>query len=235
MKSTGPVTIVIADDHPMFRQGLRDTITRKTSFSVVGEAEDGQEALDMIRRLRPTIAILDIEMPAMTGLDVAQSVSEENLPVHVIMLTMYDEQGLFNKAIDTGVKGYILKESAVRDILNGITSIVNGEYYFSPTLSNHLLKRYGNAAHHPAASGEGSELTPTELEVLRLMAESLSSREIADRMHVSVRTIESHRHHIARKLGLSGSYALLRYALANRETLSIRSSTTWREGPTGSG
>ena len=214
-----PVTIVLADDHPMFRQGLRDTIVGNTSYAVIGEASNGEDALKLVQDSLPTIAILDIEMPKMNGLEMAMKINEENLPVRVIILTMYDEYALFNKAIDAGVKGYILKESAVHDILSGISKVAGGEYYFSPTLSSYFLKRSAETDYLAAQTSGLDSLTSMENKVLHLIAESKSSKEIAERLNVSVRTVESHRYNICHKLQLNGSYALLRFALTNQGRL----------------
>jgi DNA-binding NarL/FixJ family response regulator len=213
------VTIVIADDHPMFRAGLRDRIERNTAFHVIGEAANGEEAYTLLAGLRPDIAILDIEMPKLTGLEVAARINAEELPVSVVILTMYQENSLFNQAIDAGVKGYILKESAVQDILGGIAKVAAGEYYFSAALSGYLVERSRPSDRRSGDQKGMSSLTPTEHEVLRHISYSLSSREIAAKLNVSTRTIETHRYNIAQKLGLTGSYALLRFALENRSRL----------------
>lgn len=212
---TGPsdVRIVIADDHPMFREGLRDAIRHDTAYAVIGEAANGEEAYEMLLRLRPEIAILDVEMPKASGLDVARRVYEESLPVSVIILTMYEEYAFFNTAIDAGVKGYILKESAVSDILQGISKVAVGEYYFSPSLGGHFMKRDADGLAQTDAGRRLESLTRVEREILELIAHSLTSRQISEKLSVSVRTVEGHRYNICQKLGLNGSYALLRYAL----------------------
>ena len=220
MMNPSQITLLLADDHPLFRKGLHDTIRQSTKYTIIGEASDGQEAYRLIAEMKPTIAILDVEMPKLNGLDVAQKVNENNLPVSVIILTMYEEYALFNKAIDAGVKGYILKESAVNDILIGISKVAEGEYFFSPSLSGFLVKRNTAANRINDATSELEHLTPMEKQILDLIAKSFSSREIANRLSVTIRTIETHRYNIAQKLGLKGSYALLRYALANKEKAS---------------
>ena len=217
MMNPSQITLLLADDHPLFRKGLHDTIRQGTKYTIIGEASDGQEAYRLIAEMKPTIAILDVEMPKLNGLDVAQKVNENNLPVSVIILTMYEEYALFNKAIDAGVKGYILKESAVNDILIGISKVAEGEYFFSPSLSGFLVKRNTATNRINDATSELEHLTPMEKQILDLIAKSFSSREIANRLSVTIRTIETHRYNIAQKLGLKGSYALLRYALANKE------------------
>lgn len=218
MKRGEQVTLVLADDHPMFRAGLRDTIVRDLRYEVLGEASDGGEAYELIASLTPRVAILDVEMPRMSGLDVAERICTERLPVSVIILTMYEEYALFNRAVNAGVRGYILKESAVRDIVQGIAKVVEGGYYFSASLSGYLMKK-GGGEEARTASGGPESLTPMERQVLKLIARSLSSREIAEHLSVSVKTVESHRHNICQKLHLSGSYSLLRYALVNTQNL----------------
>lgn len=215
--TTTPVTIVLADDHPMFRQGLHDAIVRTTPHVIVGEAADGISAYELIVHQTPALAVLDIEMPGMSGLDVAQRVSNERLSVRILILTMYSEHALFNRAVDAGVRGYILKESAVRDIIAGVRAVADGEFYFSPALSSYLMRR---RVLHPTgvrhADDDAHQLTVMEKEILRLIGEAMSSRDIADRLSISVRTVDTHRYNITHKLGLNGSYALLRYALASR-------------------
>jgi DNA-binding NarL/FixJ family response regulator len=219
MTEPSSISIVLADDHPMFRMGLKDTIDRNTPYSVLGEASDGEEAYRVIAKQMPTIAILDVEMPKMNGLDVAQRITDQNLAVSVIILSMYEEYGLFNKAIDAGVKGYILKESAVHDILSGISKVAAGEYYFSPSLSGFLMKRTSAAENNTSQCTGGDSLTRMEKQVLHLISLSRSSREIAERLSISIRTVETHRYNICHKLELNGSYSLLRYALANKDTI----------------
>lgn len=214
MTETSRIRIVIADDHPMFRKGLCDAIGRSDLYAIVGEAGNGDEAFALIEEHLPDLAILDIEMPGATGLDVAHRVYDSELSVRILILTMYSEYGLFNRALDTGVRGYILKESAVRDILDGIAAVTRGEYFFSPALVHYLAERSVPERARSGTLKARGNLTVTESEVLRLIGDSLTSREIAERLCVSVRTIESHRYNITRKLGLQGSYALLRYALA---------------------
>lgn len=214
---TSPVTIVLADDHPMFRQGLRDAIVRNTPHVIVGEAADGISAYEMIVEQAPEVAILDVEMPGMSGLDIAQRASSERLPVRILILTMYREHALFNKAVDAGVRGYILKDSAVHDIIAGVRAVADGEYYFSPALSSHLMRRQVLHAPDGLRSGDDAhQLTAMEREILRMIGEAMSSRDIAERLSISVRTVDTHRYNITHKLGLNGSYALLRYALASR-------------------
>jgi DNA-binding NarL/FixJ family response regulator len=212
-------TILIADDHPMFRRGLRDVIQEEETFQVIGEADNGEEALEIIERLRPMVAVLDLDMPKKNGLEVTQHIIENNLPVSVLILTMYNEEEMFNKAVSFGVMGYVLKDSAVLDIVKGIAGVARGEYFFSPSLTNHLIK----TNQVPGAVIEQKlgieKLTPTEKKILRLIAENKPTNDIAAALFISPRTVEHHRAHICEKLRLSGSYALVRFALQNKASL----------------
>ncbi len=213
------ITVVIADDHPVFRTGLRQIIERDSTLTVIGEAGDGNEALEAIRTLEPRITLLDLHMPNLGGLDVAATVNRERLPVTLLVLTMYDDEDMFNEAMEYGVRGYILKDSAALDIVRAIHAVTEGSYYISPTLSGKNLKHN----HAPEKNLEQrlglDRLTPTERRVLQYIADSKKSSEIAESQSVSIRTIERHRENIGRKLGLSGAYALLRFALEHREVI----------------
>ncbi|MDH7515098.1 MAG: response regulator transcription factor [Bacteroidota bacterium] len=219
MKNSNPVTIVLADDHPLFRRGLCDAIQRSTTYAVVGEACDGEEALRMIIELAPRVAILDVEMPKLTGLDVARRVNADGLPVSVIILTMHDEPSLFNLAMDAGVAGYMLKETAVPDILHGLEQVAAGEYYISTALTNLLLQRNRALGTRIERRLNLDRLSPLERRVLRLIAEAQSSSQIAAQLSISLRTVESHRYNICRKLDISGSHALLRFAVENKAVI----------------
>ena len=211
-------TIVVADDHPVFRQGLRQIIEAEPGFKIVGEAADGKQALDLVRKLKPTVVILDIAMPEQDGLSVVRSIRKENLSVEIIFLTMYRDESIFKSALDLDVKGYVLKDSAPNDIVSGIKAICCGEHYTSPLLTSYLVKmRTAVAPDSERGQPSGlTELSPAERRVLDLIAEYKTSKEIADELCVSPRTVDSHRAHICQKLGLQGSHALMKFALQHR-------------------
>jgi two-component system, NarL family, response regulator DegU len=207
MKPPEPVTIIFADDHPLFRNGLCDVLQHQPGYALVGEAGDGEEAYRLIVERHPAIAILDVEMPKMSGIEVAQKVHADERDVRMIILTMHEGQSLFNRAMDAGVMGYILKDTAVLDVLDAISKVARGEYYISSSLSNQLLHK----VNHFDRSLD--QLTATEKRILHLISESRSSRQIAEQLCISLRTVENHRYNICQKLQLNGSYALLRFAL----------------------
>jgi DNA-binding NarL/FixJ family response regulator len=215
----GNVRIVIADDHPVFLQGLRQIIELEPGLEVVGEAGDGNSALEAIRIFKPGIVILDIEMPQLDGLAVTRRLREQKLPIEVILLTVHREESLLSYALELGVRGYVLKDSAVVDIVSCINAVVRGEYYTSPALTTYLVDR-SRIAERPRGSRPGlPDLTPTERHVLRLIADYKTSKEIAEDLGISRRTVETHRTNICQKLEIHGSHALMKFALEHKSRL----------------
>jgi len=214
------IGIVIADDHPIFRKGLRGTIETDPKLKIVAEAEDGEQALELIQTLKPEIAILDIEMPHKDGFEVMEEIQDRKLPVLVIVLTMHQDERFFNAALDRGAKGYVLKDSAVNDIIAGINAVVSGQHFISPQLSTYLVNRRSKAASLKQQKPGLDNLTPTESQVLRLIAANKTTKEIADGLCISARTVEKHRANISGKLQLHGSHALLNFALEHKSELS---------------
>lgn len=214
-----PITLVIADDHPLFRAGVRQAIEADASLQIVGEAADGEKALSLIRQKSPQVAVLDIQMPSMTGLVVAETLLSQNSSTNVILLTMFNDQKMFFQAMDIGVKGYVLKDAALQDIIHAIHAVADERYYLSPALSGLLVaKRNLRAA--PTTEGSPVELlTPSERQIVSLIAELKSNKEIADRLFISHRTVENHRVNISRKLGLRGPNSLLKFAIQNKPLL----------------
>jgi DNA-binding NarL/FixJ family response regulator len=214
------IRIVLADDHPVVRQGLRQTIENDPRLKVVAEAGDGHAALEMIKRLRPEIAVLDIDMPGLDGLAVARLLLEQRPPVEVIFLTVHREEDLFNAAVNLGAKGYVLKDSALTDIVSSIKAVAAGHHYTSPAMTTYLFNR--NRRVQPGAKeGPGIEdLTPTERRILRLIAEYKTNKMIADELSISKRTVEKYREIISEKLDIHGSHALLKFALSHQSELS---------------
>jgi len=210
------IRIVIADDHPVFRFGLRQIIEAEPAFDVVGEADQGEAARDLVQKVRPAIVVLDVAMPKLDGLALARLLQKEGTPVKVILVTMYREEKLFKKALEAGVKGYVLKDSAASDIISCIKAVAAGQNYTSPELTTYLVSRVRqvDALREPRSGAE--TLTATELRVLALLAEYKTSKEIAQELFVSPRTVETHRNNICQKLGIHGSHALMKFALAQK-------------------
>jgi len=213
------IRIVIADDHPIFRKGLRHAIETDRELEIVGEAQDGMQALELIEELKPAVIVLDIEMPRKTGLEVARDIQKRNLPVEIIFLTMYKDEDMFNEAMSLGVKGYILKECAVSDLAMSVKTVIAGHHFISPAVSELLVNRNDRARVLVRRRPQMEDLTVTEKKVLRLIAENKTSKEIAMSLHVSYRTIENHRSNICNKLDIHGSHSLLKFAIEHKSFL----------------
>jgi len=219
MHPSRPISVLIADDHPIFRRGLCDILAGDPTLRLVGEAGDGEEAWRLIQELRPTVAVLDIHMPKRSGIEVGWLVSQQRLPVELIILTMDAEEGLLHEALNLGVKGYLLKENAITELLQAIHRVASSNCYICPALSAALVRR--NAARealHEQKAGL-DKLSPTERQILRLISEDRTSKEIAELLRCSVRTVETHRQNISHKLELSGSHSLLRFAFDHKAQL----------------
>lgn len=212
-------TVLIADDHPIFRRGLCDIIAGDPTLRLVGEAADGAEAWRLMQQLQPTVAVLDIHMPGRSGLDLARQWAQQPSPVAFIFLTMDPEEGLLNEALNLGVKGYLLKESAATDLLRAIHQVSAGGCYISPVLSGALVRRNAACDQLQRQKQGLSRLTATERQILKLISEDRTSKEIADLLHCSFRTVETHRQNISHKLELSGSHSLLRFAFDHKAQL----------------
>ena len=208
--------IIIADDHPIFRGGLRQVIDDNLRFQVIGEASDGEMALTMIEERKPDIAIFDVNMPKMTGFAAVKELRRKNTDCEIIFLTMHSEEAMFNKAMDLGAKGYVLKDSASVDIINCLQAVANGQHFTSPTITTYLFKR---STRNVQKSNSIEDLTPTERIILRQIAEYKTSREIADELSISYRTVENHRYNICQKLDVSGSNALVKFALKHQDEI----------------
>lgn len=213
------IRIVIADDHPLLRKGLREVIEEDSSLCVVGEAVDGEAALEQIERLRPDIVVADIDMPRRDGLALVREMQARKLTAGVIFLTLHSDAGLFNQAIDLGAKGYILKDSALTAIVDAIKAVASGQHFFTQSLTGLLVRRRAAAQALAASQPRLVDLTPTERRILQLIASGQSSKEIANALFIHYRTVENHRVNIAQKLGLRGHNAVLKFALEHRMEL----------------
>lgn len=202
-------TVLIADDHPIFRRGLRDVIAEHSRYRLLGEAEDGAQAIRQIREHRPDIAILDIAMPEADGLDVMAQVSRWPDAPRFVILTLYDDEAYFRRAMELGALGYLLKENAEEELIACLDNVCRARRYLSPAISWKLVEE----GDKPRVAGPLDALTATELRVLKLIAEHKTSQQIGDLLSISHRTVQNHRANIARKLDLHGAHALLRLAL----------------------
>ena len=212
------ITVLIADDHPIFRRGLRQIIEKDAALQIVAEVGDGDAALAQMSALQPRVAVLDVDMPKRDGFAVVRSAQAEKLPCAIVFLTMYKEERFFNAALDAGVTGYVIKDSASHEITAAIRAAARGKNFISPLLATFLLNRL-RRAENQAPADPLDTLTATERRVLQLVATFKSNQQIADELFISIRTVEHHRSNICAKLGLEGKNALLAFALSHQAQL----------------
>lgn len=219
MIATARIRIVIVDDHPLFRQGLKQVVSEDGRFVLAGEASTGGEAIQLIVAAQPELAVLDINLPDMTGLDVAATLRERAAGTRCIVLTMLKDEQAFNRAINLGILGYVLKENAAAEIVSCLVTVAAGKPFVSPSLTSFLLRRHEKSAQLAHQQPGLADLTTAERRILKRIADKKSTKEIAQELEVSPRTIETHRANIASKLDLKGSNSLLQFALEHRDTL----------------
>ena len=211
--------IIIADDHSIFRKGLRTIIEAEKGLLVIAEAADGEEALRQIEELRPEVAILDVDMPKADGLQVVKELRRRRIPVECIFLTIHSEEEMINEALNLGVKGYVLKDNSSTDIVSAIIALRQGHHYTSPSITSRLINRTDRAKSFGEKMPSVQDLTPTERRILQLIGEYKTSKQIGELLCIHYRTVENHRTNISAKLGLHGSHALIKFALKHQHEL----------------
>jgi two-component system response regulator NreC len=202
-----PIRVVLADDHVLVRQGLKSLLERE-GLQVAGEASDGQEAVQQVLSIRPDIAILDISMPILNGVDAARSIGRLAPKTKVILLTQHGEDQYISGALEAGVRGYVLKNQVASDLVRAIQQVSHGQVYLSPGVSAALMDAYRSKSNKPA-----DPLTPRERQVLQLIAEGKSTKDVASLLGISVKTAESHRTRLMQKLDIHETASLVRYAV----------------------
>jgi DNA-binding NarL/FixJ family response regulator len=207
-------SIVLADDHVLLRQGVRKIIEGVHGFEVIGEASDGLDLLALLKRLSPDLVILDISMPKLRGLEAIPEIKTIHPHAKVLILTMHKDQAYLVRAMAAGVNGYVLKEDADEQLFSAIQAVRRGKFYLSPKLTEDMTEALMHTCRGDAPL-EGERLTVRERQVLKLTAEGKSSKEVADCLCISHRTVEHHRANIMEKLGLKGTAELVRYAVSN--------------------
>ena len=204
--------IVLADDHPIVRQGLRALLEAERDFQVVGEAGDGLEAVALVERVKPDVLVLDLMMPGLAGLQVARQVRQRSPQTRIVILSMHADEGYVLEALTAGASAYVLKKSTTGDLVKAIRDAIAGRRFLSPPLSDRLIDAYVEKAKGEPLDPYNT-LTTREREVLQLAAEGHPNAAIATRLSISPRTVEMHRASLMRKLGLQNQVELVRYAL----------------------
>jgi DNA-binding NarL/FixJ family response regulator len=209
---------MLADDHPILLKGLCEIIDEVCCFKIIGKATDGEQALLLIEKNIPDIAVLDIDMPKLTGLEIAEKIKGRNIPTKIIFLTMHNKESIFNRAMNLGAYGFLMKDSALVEIVEALSAVVKGKRYISKSLTDLLIRR---TTDQPIDNPQTriSVLTSTESKILKLISRNKSTKEIAEELSISSRTVETHRSNMCTKLELSGTNSLLKFALENKELL----------------
>jgi RNA polymerase sigma factor (sigma-70 family) len=207
------IRILLADDHQLMRSGLRLLIEQQSDLTVVGEAADGREAVALAKSLRPDVAVMDISMPNLNGIEAAHQITQTHAEIAVIVLSMHPDESYVLRALKAGAKGYLLKDSAESDLIASVRAVARGKSFFSPAVSKVLLDDYIRKLKRSGAEDAYDLLTPREREVLQLVAEGKSNKEVANLLNLSVYTVETHRSNIMQKLNLKGVPELTLYAV----------------------
>jgi two-component system, NarL family, response regulator NreC len=207
------IRILLADDHQLMRSGLRLLIEQQADLTVVGEAADGREAVALAKSLRPDVAVMDISMPNLNGIEAAHQITQSHAELAVIVLSMHPDESYVLRALKAGAKGYLLKDSAESDLITAVRAVARGKSFFSPAVSKVLLDDYIRKLKRSGAEDAYDLLTPREREVLQLVAEGKSNKDVANLLNLSVYTVETHRSNIMQKLNLKGVPELTLYAV----------------------
>lgn len=203
----------MADDHQLMRSGVRLMLERETDLAVVGEACDGREAVALVKSLKPEVVVMDIGMPNLNGIEAAHQMTEENPQLAIVMVSMHSDESYVLRALKAGARGYLLKDSAEADLIKAVHAVAGGKSFFSPAVSKLLLDDYVRKLKRSGTEDAYDLLTPREREVLQLIAEGKSNKDIANLLNLSVYTVESHRANLMEKLNLKGLPELILYAV----------------------
>ena len=209
------IRVLLADDHAILRDGIKSLLGKQNNIEVVAEATNGREAISRVAQFRPDVVVLDISMPLMDGLEATRQIKRESPDTKILVLTMHDDEEYFFQFLRAGASGYVTKRAASRELISAIEAASRGESFFCPSMAKHLLSDYlrlDKTADHM----KQQELTPREREVVKLIAEGYTNQQIADLLHRSVKTIESHRANILRKLDIHDSIELVKYAVRKK-------------------
>jgi DNA-binding NarL/FixJ family response regulator len=209
------ITVLLVDDHTVVRQGLRALLEAEEDMSVVGEADDGRQAVQMTERLQPDVVVMDIGMPSLNGLEATRQISKRNPRSKVVILSSYSDDEYVQQLTDAGATGYLIKQTAAQDLVLAIREARKGNVFFSPAISKRLLDHYRHAfVRGEAVKKGGRRLTSREMEVLQFIVEGHANKQIAGKLFISIKTVEKHRQQVMNKLEIHDVAGLTRYAIA---------------------
>jgi len=207
------VRVLLADDHKLIRAGLVLVVQQQPDLSVIGEADDGRQAVQLVESLKPDVVVMDIGMPNLNGIEAARQITASRPDTAVVILSMHADEGYVLRALKAGARAYLLKDSATTDLVQAIRAVVEGKSFFSPAVSKVLLQDYMRKLRRTGAEDSYDLLSPREREVLQLVAEGKSNKEVANLLNLSTYTVETHRAKIMQKLNLKGVPELILYAV----------------------
>jgi two-component system response regulator NreC len=208
-----PIRILLADDHTVIRRGLRALLERQNGFVVVAEAADGREAVDAAATTAPDVAVIDIAMPNLNGIEAAIRITERRPETAVVILSMHADEGYVLRALKSGARGYLLKDSPEEDLINAIRAVHRGKAFFSPEISKMLAEDYMRQMRQRGVEDSYELLTPREREILQMLGEGNSNKDVATKLNLSLHTVETHRGNILEKLNLHSTAEMILYAV----------------------
>ena len=214
--AAGAVRIVLADDHELVRRGLQSVLAERPDWVVVGEAADGREALKLCGRLRPDVVVLDFAMPEMNGLEATRQILAAAPETRVLLLSMHESEQIVREVLEAGAQGYLLKSDAGRELVRAIDALIDNKPYFTSRVAQMVLRGFLTAAKPEGVADAGGRLSPREREIVQLLAEGRSNKEVAAALGISVKTAETHRARVMQKMGFHSITELVRYAIRNK-------------------
>jgi len=215
------IRLILVDDHQLVRAGIANLLTGESGFEILGEAADAKELFEILKHSQPDIAILDIALPGMSGIEITKKLHNDYPGIRILILSMHTSEEFIFNAINSGARGYLPKNTSRKELIEAIYAIHRGEEYFAESISNVILKSYIKKAKSDVPDDENKEglLSKREIEVLRLFAEGMTNQEIADKLFISIRTVESHKNHIMARLELKTTVDLVKFAIRNNIVL----------------
>ena len=210
------IRVIIADDHTIVREGIRMILNRVPEVTVVAEASNGREAVALVNELKPDVVVMDVIMPELDGIEAAGIIKRENPDTEIIALSMYSDRCFISEMLKAGARGFLLKDCASTELAEALYAVRNGDVYLGPSVSEIVAKLYVDAVHGLGRNGEGdgAELSPRESEIAKMLAEGRTNAEIAGMLHVSVKTVGTHRQNLMKKIGVRNIAELTKYAIS---------------------
>lgn len=212
----GQIRVLLADDHGLLRKGVRSVLSQDSAIVIAGEANDGDEAVRLAEELSPDVIVMDVAMPGLNGLDAAASITRRDRRIGVILLTMYSDEEYLVRAVSSGVRGYLLKDSAEPDLVRAVKAVAAGNTFFSPAIADMLFDDYLIRLQRSEVQDSYDLLTERERQVLQLLAQGRTNKEVATSLDLGVSTVETHRMNLMKKLGLRNTAELVLYAVRKK-------------------